>query len=99
MLEREPARQDHDRLVLHPVILERQRLAGVDVEDLADVAVGVRPDQLVAPGLLDPLAAAAVVAHAGQYRTHAAVTIHSTTPASSGWSESRSWVGLPPSSF
>ena len=45
--------ETQDRLVLDQVPLERQPLAGLDDEDLADVAVGVRPDQLVAPRLLD----------------------------------------------
>src|SRR5689334_18369558 len=48
-----PAAQQHDRLVLDAVILQRERLARSDVEDLADVAIGLGPDQLVAPGLVD----------------------------------------------
>src|SRR5262249_28219413 len=48
-----PAAQQHDRLVLDPVILQRQRLAGADVEDLADIALGLGPDLLVAPRLID----------------------------------------------
>src|SRR5262245_3427855 len=49
------ARQHVDRLVLLVVILQRQHLAGLDVQDLADVLVGLRPDDLVAPGLVDPI--------------------------------------------
>ena len=41
-------------LVLCYVALERQPPARLDRHDLAAVAVGQRPDQLVAPGLLDP---------------------------------------------
>ena len=40
-----------DGLVLHVVVLHGQRLARLDVQNLADVAVGVRPDGLVAPRL------------------------------------------------
>src|SRR5262249_30953702 len=43
----------HHRLVLLAVVLQRQALPGVDVEDLADVAVGVGPDELVPPRLVD----------------------------------------------
>src|SRR5262245_35221589 len=41
-------------LVLLPVELERERLARPHEEDLSNVRVGMRPDQLPAPGLLDP---------------------------------------------
>src|SRR5829696_5557235 len=34
--------------------LKTQRLARLDEEELADVPVGLRPDQLVAPRLVDP---------------------------------------------
>ena len=51
----ELAGQQVDRLVLHVVVLHGQRLPGVDVQDLADVAVGVRPDRLVSPGLRNVL--------------------------------------------
>jgi hypothetical protein len=43
------------RLVLPIVVLEAQDVTGPDVEDLADVAVGPRPHQLVSPGLLHPV--------------------------------------------
>src|SRR5216684_7611450 len=46
------AREHVDRFVLLVVILQRQDMSRLDVEDLADVAVGSGPDQLVAPGLL-----------------------------------------------
>src|SRR5207248_2615747 len=39
------------RLVLPLVVLHGERVAGVDVQDLARVAVGLRPDDLVAPRL------------------------------------------------
>src|SRR5207248_4115248 len=47
------SRQHVDRLVLLIVVLQRQHVPRLDVQDLADVAVGARPDQLVAPGLGD----------------------------------------------
>ena len=43
-----------DPLVLLLVVLEGEALAGLDDEDLPDVAVGVGPDELVAPGLVHP---------------------------------------------
>ncbi len=52
-LEQELARQQHDRLVLLVVVLKAERVALVDVDDLADVAVGLRPVQLVAPRFVD----------------------------------------------
>ena len=52
-LERGPALLDEPCLVLHFVVLEAQRLAGPDEEQLADVVVGLGPDELPAPGLLD----------------------------------------------
>src|SRR5436309_15909185 len=44
---------DLPALVLLAVELEREGLAGAHEEDLPDVRVGVRPDQLPAPRLLD----------------------------------------------
>src|ERR1019366_7931769 len=41
------------RLVLLVVILDRQQVPRLYVEDLADIAIPVRPDQFGAPGLLD----------------------------------------------
>src|SRR5882762_5497024 len=52
-LEAHHAGQHMDGLVLAQVVLEAEGLTLVDVQDLADVAVGVRPDELVSPGLLD----------------------------------------------
>src|SRR5262245_7106289 len=52
--QEEAARDDLDPLVLRLVVLEREALAGRDVEELADVAIRVGPDDLVAPRLLDP---------------------------------------------
>ena len=45
--------QQEDRLVLEVVVLQAQGVALVDVDDLAHVAIGLRPVELVAPGLLD----------------------------------------------
>ena len=45
--------EDVDRLLLPLVPLERQPLAGLDDDELAGVAIGLGPDQLVAPGLRD----------------------------------------------
>ncbi len=41
------------RFVLHVVVLAAQRMAGLHMEDLPDIAIGSGPDQLVPPGLLD----------------------------------------------
>src|SRR5882724_151947 len=46
------AREHVDRFVLLVVVLHRQDVSRLDVQDLADVAVGPRPDQLVAPRFL-----------------------------------------------
>ena len=51
-LEQQLARVQVDRLVLQVVVLQAQRVAGVDVDQLADVPIGLRPVQLVAPRLL-----------------------------------------------
>ena len=51
-LEQHPAGPEEDRLVLLIVVLQAEGVAGVDVNQLADVAVGLGPVQLVAPGLL-----------------------------------------------
>src|SRR5207249_2877915 len=48
-------REHVDRFVLLVVVLQRQDVSGLDVEDFADVAVGSGPDQLVAPGLFHPV--------------------------------------------
>src|SRR5579862_1091076 len=55
VLERqaEPSLKDVDPLVLRRVVLERQALARLDDEELPDVPVRMRPDELMAPGLLD----------------------------------------------
>src|SRR4051812_7980701 len=52
-LEAQLSGEEMDGFVLALVVLEAQRLASTDVQDLADVAVGARPDQLVPPRLLD----------------------------------------------
>src|SRR6476620_2389895 len=53
-LEPRPAALDVPALVLLPVELERERLARPHKEDLPDVRLGIRPDQLPAPRLLHP---------------------------------------------
>src|SRR3984885_14225471 len=47
-------RLDEPRLVLGPVVLEGERLSLGDEEQLAAVDLAERPDELVAPGLVDP---------------------------------------------
>ena len=54
-LEQHLPRPHEDRLVLAVVVLQAERVALVDVDLLADVAVGARPPQLVAPRLLDAM--------------------------------------------
>src|SRR5258707_10568630 len=54
-LEEEAAGLQHDRLVLYAVVLEGQALALAQVQELADVAIGARPPELVTPRLLDAL--------------------------------------------
>ena len=51
-LEQHPSGPEEDRLVLLVVVLQAERVAGVDVNQLADVAIGLRPVQLVAPRLV-----------------------------------------------
>src|SRR6202040_713154 len=52
-LEAHPAGEDVHRLVLDLVVLQAERVPGLDVQDLPHVAIGPGPDQLMAPGLLD----------------------------------------------
>src|SRR5258708_21731300 len=52
-MEPKPTADHVDRLVLLLVVLERQAAPGLDHQDLAAVPVGQRPDQLVAPRLVD----------------------------------------------
>jgi hypothetical protein len=40
-------------LVFGPVVLARELVALVDVQKLADVAIGVGPDELITPRLVD----------------------------------------------
>src|SRR5882762_8254653 len=49
------AREHVDRFILLIVVLERQHVSGLDVQDLADIAISPRPDQLVPPRLFDPI--------------------------------------------
>src|SRR4051794_37108024 len=53
-LESSTAALEVPALVLFPVELERERLALAHEQDLPHVGVGVRPDELPAPRLLDP---------------------------------------------
>src|SRR6266851_873470 len=46
------SRIEEDRFHFLPMILQRQLVALLDVQDLADVVGGMGPDQLMAPGLL-----------------------------------------------
>src|SRR5947199_3272485 len=50
--ENDLAREHVNRFVLLVVVLQRQDVSGLDVQDLADVAVGPGPDQLVPPRFL-----------------------------------------------
>src|SRR5262249_35094848 len=52
-LELRTTRLDEPGLVLLPVELERERLAGTDEEDLADVRLRLREDELVPPRFFD----------------------------------------------
>ena len=45
--------EEVDRLVLLTVVLPAERVTLGDVQDLPDVTLGVGPDELVAPGLVD----------------------------------------------
>src|SRR3712207_473447 len=54
-LELGPALLDVPRLVLLRVELARERMSRLDEEDLAAVVLRKRPDQLVAPRLVDAL--------------------------------------------
>src|SRR5258708_3895724 len=66
ILERQakPARGNVDGLVLDSVALQRQATASFDDEDLADIAIGVSPDELVTPWLVN------ATARVGQIGTH-----------------------------
>jgi hypothetical protein len=49
----EDAAQKANRFILHHVILIAQRLAPIDMENFPDIAVGVSPNELVTPRLID----------------------------------------------
>src|SRR5882762_11821157 len=93
------AREHVDRFILLIVVLERQHVSGLDVQDLADIAISPRPDQLVAPWLLHAVGEGAI-GHETRLRlrdegevTHAVThTPHPTQP--SGRS-----TGCPPASI
>src|SRR5438105_2860496 len=52
-LETQPTGEHADRFVLDAVVLKAQRFALAQMQDLSDVTVGMRPDELVAPRLVD----------------------------------------------
>jgi hypothetical protein len=54
-LEQDPAGPDEDRLVLLVVVLQAQRVALVDVDLLADVAIGAGPPHFIAPRFFDAM--------------------------------------------
>src|SRR6266516_80586 len=49
------AGENINRLILLIMILQREHVAQLDMQDLADVLVGLRPDKLVSPKLLNPI--------------------------------------------
>src|SRR5215831_20418659 len=51
-LEEQPAGLQEDRLVLQIVILEAERVAGLHVDQFADVSVRFGPVKLVSPGFV-----------------------------------------------
>src|SRR5262249_44301808 len=55
-------------LVLDAVELEAERVTRSDEDELADVAIGQRPEQLMAPRLLDPLGLEGEAVDAAQVR-------------------------------
>jgi hypothetical protein len=52
-LKEHSAGRQVDRFILLIVVLKAERVAGVDVNHLADVALGLGPMQLITPGLID----------------------------------------------
>src|SRR5262245_9075545 len=56
-LQFDAAGEHADRLLLHAMVLQAERMPGADVQDLAHVAVGVGPDRLVPPWFRDVLLA------------------------------------------
>ena len=52
-LEEQLPRPEKDRLVLDVVVLQAERMAGLHVQHLAHIPLGLRPVQLVAPRLFD----------------------------------------------
>src|SRR6185436_7280747 len=51
--EQQLPRPEENRFVLHVVVLQAQRMAGLDVQYLPHIACGLRPVQLVTPRLVD----------------------------------------------
>ena len=54
-LEQDAARPHEDRLILLVVVLQAEGVTLVDVDLLADIAVGAGPPQLVSPWFLDAM--------------------------------------------
>src|SRR5262245_30589659 len=82
-VEAHPAGRDEDRFVLDHVLLEREPPARLDDQDLAHVAVGDGPDQLVAPLLVDSSGAAATAAIG--HAAHASRTRRSPALSMASW--------------
>src|SRR6266536_5871500 len=90
--EDELPRPEVDRLVLALVVLEREAVSRLDVQDLAHVTIRESPPQLVAPGLLDaprPLE---------RLRTDAS-TLHGFYPRESKLGRGSARAGLRPDGF
>ena len=54
VLEAHRPREQVDRLVLLAVVLQAERAARRDVKNFSHILLGMRPDELVSPGFLDP---------------------------------------------
>src|SRR3954451_1012720 len=80
-------RLDVPRLVLHAVELQAEGLARTDEQHLADEAVGLGPDQLPAPRLVDPARVDRPRVEAEQVRR---LRAHAGTAASSGCARTNS---------
>src|SRR5262245_27555212 len=84
-LDLRAARMDQPRLVLHAVELEAQRLTGFDEQDLPAVVVGERPEQLVAPRLLDPGGLDAELGEPAEVRRRQVVHVRAPAVSQSGF--------------
>ena len=52
-LKAETSRKDHDRLIFHTMILERERFTYLHMKDFPNIMRGLRPDELVTPWFVD----------------------------------------------